>query len=338
MDSIASILDSLKSGTYDDMTNDELYGLVLENRYNVLLPNCLLLLVKIINFEDHGRRRLQDRGFTRVLQREERDMRDLRRNVERRCDEFLRSLRAAETPFQVERGGNGLFTSVGLNRSLLSLRPSTYFSGFHHNLRLSFLNLVTNLNGAYTYQGRDIYDIDRNELARAFRTTACHFEWALAQHVASTRIRVPEEDLAILSGLNSLKINNNPQQTSDAAYQESQIRTAPAPPRGPSSPYPQSSLLTPSRRLTEAITPSLPQTAASSSPPAVSRFGVVSPNRSRQAVSLTQYHYDRTCTECKQTGHSSRSCPKTQCYQCKHFKIEDGFIILHFHYTTIIKG
>ena len=122
METITTMLDSLKSGAYDDITNDELYDLILEKRYNVLFPNCL-----------------------------------------------LHSLRAAGAPFRVEKGGKGLFTSTGLNKSLLPLRPFTHQSGFHYNLRLSFLNLVSVLNGAYTYQGRDTYDIDRNELARAFR-------------------------------------------------------------------------------------------------------------------------------------------------------------------------
>jgi len=60
------MLDSLKSSAYNNMTNDELYNLVLEKRYNVLFPNCLLLLVKIINFEDRGGDRLQDKEFVQL--------------------------------------------------------------------------------------------------------------------------------------------------------------------------------------------------------------------------------------------------------------------------------
>ena len=81
---IKRMLDSVKSGAYDDLTNDELYGLVWEKRYNVLFPNCLLLLVKIIKFEDRGADRLQEKGFAYQRQREERAVRHLRRNVEQR--------------------------------------------------------------------------------------------------------------------------------------------------------------------------------------------------------------------------------------------------------------
>ena len=291
------MLDSLKSGAYDDMTNDELYDLVLEKRYNVLFSNCLLLLVKIINFEDRGGARLQDKRFAQLRQREERDVRDLRRNVEKRCDEFLRSLRAAGAPFQVEKGGKGLFTSADLNKSLLPLGPFTHQSGFHYNLRLSFLKLVHVLNGAYAYQGRDVYNIDRNELARAFRLAAGHLEWALAQHAASTRRRVPEEDLAISSRFNSLTINSSPQKYA-ARPGFSQTRAAPA----PSSAYPQSPPFTPSRRPTQATAPPLSRAAAWSSPPATPRFGVVSPISSQQAASSSQFRSVPTCTECNKPG------------------------------------
>jgi uncharacterized protein YciU (UPF0263 family) len=73
MESITRMWDSIKSGAYNDMTNDELYDLILEKRYHVLFPDCLLLLVKIINFEDRGGDRLQDKGFAQLRQREERD-------------------------------------------------------------------------------------------------------------------------------------------------------------------------------------------------------------------------------------------------------------------------
>ena len=329
------MLDSLKSGAYDDFTNDELYNLVLEKRYNVLFPNCLLLLVKIINFEDRGSVRLQDKGFAELRQREERDVRDLRRNVEKRCDEFLRSLCAAGASFQGEKGEKGLLTSAGLKKSLLPLGPFTHQSGFHYNLRLSFLNLVHGLNGAYTYQGRDVYDVDRNELARAFRLTAGHLEWALAQHAASKRRRVPEEDLAITSQFNSLTMNSSSQQTRYATrLSVSQTRTAPA----LSSVYPQSPPFTPSRRPTAATAPPLWQAAARSSPLAASRFGVMSPIPSPQAVSTSQYRWAPTCTECGQTGHSSRSCPNTECWKCKKPRTADSSVILLFHCTTIIAG
>ncbi|MCJ1360603.1 MAG: hypothetical protein MMC33_010611 [Icmadophila ericetorum] len=191
MESITKILDSLKSGTYDDITSDELYDLVLEKRYNVLFPNCLLLLVKIIDFEDRKGDRLQDKGFAQLRQREELDVRDLRRNVEEICEKFMRSLRTTGASFQVEKGGKGMFTSAGLNKSLLPLGPFAHQFGFQYNLRRSFLKLVQVLNSAYTYQGRDVYNIDRNELAQAFGLAARQLEWALAQHVAGTQRRVP---------------------------------------------------------------------------------------------------------------------------------------------------
>jgi hypothetical protein len=301
---------SLRSGAYDDMTIDELYDLLLGKRYNVLFSNRPLPLVKIINFEDRGGDRLQDKGFAQLCQKEERDVRDLRRNVEKRCDEFLRFLRAAGAPFQVEKGDKGLFTSAGLEKSLLPLQPSMYQSGFHYNLRFSFLKLVRVLNGAYTYLGRDVYDIDRDELARAFRLAAGYLEWALAQHAASRLRQVPEEDLAISNQLNLLMINGSSQQTRDAARPRfSQTRTAPA----LSSAYPQSPPFTPSRRPTMATAPPIPRPAARSSPPAAPRFGGVSPIHLPQAAISSQYRSVLTCTECRQIGHSSR-CLKTQCY------------------------
>jgi hypothetical protein len=222
-----------------------------------------------------------------------------------------------------------------LNKSLLALGPFTHQSGFHYNLRLSFLKLVHVLNGAYTYRGRDVYDVDRNELAQAFRLAACHLEWALAQHSASTRRRVPEEDLAISSGLNLMTINSSPQQTKYAARPGfSQTRTAPA----RSSAHPRSPPLTPSRRPTEATAPPLSCAAAWSSPPAAPRFGVVSPIRSPQAASSSRYRSAPTCTECKQTGHSSPSCPRTKCYRCKYPRTEDGSVMLLFYRTTITVG
>jgi hypothetical protein len=50
------------------MTNDELYDLILDKHYNVLFPNGLLLLVKIINFEARGGDCLQDKRFTCLRQ------------------------------------------------------------------------------------------------------------------------------------------------------------------------------------------------------------------------------------------------------------------------------
>jgi len=310
------MLNSLKSGAYDDMTNDELYDLVLETRYNVLFPSSLLLLVKIINFEDRGSERLQEKGFTKRRQQEERDVRDLRRSVEKRCDDFLRSLRVAGAPFQVEKGGNGLFTLASLNESLLTLKPSTHHSGFHYNLRLSFLKLVHVLNGAYTYQGRNVYDINRNELARAFRLAAGYLEWALAQHAASTRRWVPEEDLAISSRLNSLTINSISQQAKYVA-RPGVLQKGMQPEL--SSTYSQSTPFTPSQRPNTATASPLSWAAARSAPSVTpSHYGVVPPNHSPQATRSFRNRAGPTCTKCKQTGHSFSSCPETQCFQCKY--------------------
>lgn len=316
MGAITSILHSLESGEYNNKTNDELYDLVLRMGYNVVFPNCLLLLVKIIKFEDRGGERLQDRGFTRLRQRKERDVRDLRRNVEKRCDEFLRSLRVAGVPFQVERGGNGLFTSAGLDQRLLHLAPFTNQSGFHCNLRLSFRNLVLGLNGAYTYMGRDVWDIDRNQLAQAFRVAAGILEWALAQHAASTRRRVPEEDLALSSRFNLLTINSSSQQTNYPARPGfSQTRTAPAPAPAPS--YWQSPPFAPSRYPTAPTAPPPSWAAARSFPPAAPRFGFVSPIHSPLVASSSQYRSALICEQCNQTGHDASSCLLTQCYRCE---------------------
>ena len=336
MKSITWMLNSLKSGAYDDMTNDELYNFILENRYNVLFPNCLLILVKIINFEDRGGDRLQDKGFWELRQREDRDVRHLRSTVEKSCKEFLHSLRAAGAPFQVEKGEKGLFASVGLNESLLPLGPFRHQYGLHYNLRLSFLNLVQALNSAYTYLGRDVYDVDRNELARAFRLAAGYLEWALAQHAAST------QRLALSSWFNPMTINSSPQQTKYKARPGfSQTTTVST--QSPA--YPQSPPFTPSPHSTEATVPPLSRAAgwsylpvppvswtagwsyppappvswtAGLYPPAAPRFGVVSPIHLPQPASSYQYRLAPTCTECKQSGHSSPSCPKTQCWLCKY--------------------
>jgi hypothetical protein len=335
MESIKRMLDSLKSGAYDGMTNDELYNLILEKRYNILIPNCLLLLVKIINFEDRGGDRLQEKGFAQLRQREERDVRDLRRSVEKSCDEFLRSFRVAGAPFQVEKGGEGLFTSTGLNQSRLTLTPFNYQSGFHYNLRISALNLVDILNSAYTYKGRGVYDIDRNELARAFKLAAGHLEWALAQHAATMRRQVPEEDLAISSLFNSLKLNNSSQYIEYSARPGiSQTRAEPT----RSSAYPQSPPYNSSRHLTGPTTPYVSQTAGWSFSPAAPRFGVATPIRSPQSASSSQSRSAPTCTACKRTGHSSPSCPNTQCYRCKYPRVEDGSAMPFPYRATITAG
>jgi hypothetical protein len=188
------------------------------------------------------------------------------------------------------------------------------------------------LNGAYTYLGRDVYNIDRDELARAFRLASGYLEWALAQHAASRLRQVPEEGLAISTQLNLLSsqfnllmINGSSQQTRDAARPGfSQTRTAPA----LSSAYPQSPPFTPSRRPTMATAPPIPRPAARSSPPAAPRFGGVSPIHSPQAANSSQYRSAPTCTECRQIGRSSSRCPKTQCYQCKYPRTEDSSVML----------
>jgi hypothetical protein len=280
MELIMSIWDALTSGSYHEMTNDELYHLFLEKRYNSLFSDCLLLLVKIINFEDHGGARLEEKGFAGLRQREERDVRDLKRNVEKRCDEFLRSLRRAGAPFQVERRGKGLFTSAGLRESLVPLGLFSNQSGFHYNLRRGFLILVHTLNSAYTYNGRGVYNIDKYELAHAFTLAASHLERAMAQHVASIQRRVPEEELEISSQLNRLKVNSSPQQTKNATHPRiSHTKKAPI----PSSASLQSPAVTPQRRST----------------------------------SSSQYRPTFTCTGCKKNGHSVKNCPKTQCRICK---------------------
>lgn len=333
---MTGMLDSLKSGTYDDMDNDELYEFVLRKRYNVLFSNLLLLLVKITNFEDRGADRLQEKGFKSLRQQEERDVRDLRRNVEKKCKEFLRSLSAAGVPFQEEKGKKGVLTSAGLNKSIASLAPSTHQSGFHYNLRLSFLNLVHFLNGAYTFRSRGLYDVDRKELTRAFRFAARHLEWALAQHVTSARRRFPEEDLAISSQLSSLTITNGSRETNSLARPRiPQTRMAPAP--APSSAYPQSPPSTPPR-LTSVSSTTLSRVSPRSPPPAAPRLGVLTPAQSPQAARSSQYRSAPPCTNCKQIGHSYSKCPKTECYKCKYSKTEEGYVVLLFYCTTITTG
>lgn len=49
-------------------------------------------------------------------------------------------------------------------------------------------------------------------------------------------------------------------------------------------------------------------------------YGLVSPIRLLQAASSSQYRSAPTYTQCKQAGHSSPSCRKTQCYRCKYPK------------------
>ena len=50
----------------------------------------------------------------------------------------------------MRQGAKGVFTSTDLNKSLLLLGSFTQQSGFHYNLRLSFLNLVCVLTGTHT--------------------------------------------------------------------------------------------------------------------------------------------------------------------------------------------
>lgn len=235
-------------------------------------------------------------------------MRNLRRNVENRCYEFLCSLHPAGAPVHVGKEQKGLFSSAELTKILLPLGPFTHPSGFQHNLRLSYVNLVTVLNGAYTHRGESRFD--RSELTRAFSQAAGYFEWSLAQHAASVLRQVPEEELAISSQLSSLTINSSPQQTQHKARPlSSQARPAPA----PSSAYPQSPSSTPPRRPTLSTAPPL----SASSPPATPQSIIMSPILSPQAASSSQYRSVRTCTNCKQAGHSSPSCPITQCYKCE---------------------
>ena len=309
------MLESVKSGALDGMTNDELWDLISEERLNTIIPNCLLLLLKIINFEDRGAARLRDKGFANLSQREERDVRHLRRNAKERCEELLHSLRAASAPLQVEKGGRGLFASAGSNMSFLPLVPSAQQTGLHYNLRLSLLKLVQTLNGAFTYRGRGDYDADRNELARAFRLAAGHLEWALAQHAASTRTRAPEADLAISSQLSLLTISSSPRQTErEGRPRFSPTRLAPT----PSSAYPQTPPSTPPRRPTSTAATPTSRGALWPSPPAAPQFGVVSPIRSPQVAASPRHGSAPTCTNCKQSGHGSPRCPKTQCYRCRY--------------------
>lgn len=264
MGAITEILGCLHAGTYDDMTNNELYHLFLDRDYNLLLPDCLLVLIKIIRFEDHKSDQLQSKGFERLRQKEQRDVRDLRRNVERRCDEFMHSICAAGAPLQMKRGGQGLLTTASLTKSLSSLGPSSHHSGFHYDLRLTFRKLVQNLNGAFTYKGRDIYTIDRNKLNGAFRDATGYFELALAQHSVSTQSQLLEEDLEISSPFNSLSITGSYQQTSPLTRPESsQTRTGPV----PSSADPRSLAVPPSTRPPEANFPLLSRATVRTSPP-----------------------------------------------------------------------
>jgi hypothetical protein len=225
-----------------------------------------------------------------------------------------------------------LLTSAGFSKSLRPLGPFTHQSGFEYNLRLSFLKLVQVLNGACTYQGRGVYDMDGHELARAFRLASQHLEWALAQHVASKRRRALGEDLAISSMLDLLSLLSSSQQTEYAARPRfSQARMAPA----PSSAYPQSPPFTPSQSPTAAATRLLPRAATRSPSPAASRFGV---SPSPRAASSSRYRSAPFCKKCKETGHSSPSCLMTKCWNCKYPRTEHGAVILLFYFTTITPG
>lgn len=296
------------------MTNDELYHFVLENRYNTIFSDCLLLLDKTINFEAHRGVRLEEKGFPQLRQKEERDVRNLRRGVEKRCDEFLRSLRAAGALFQVERGGKGLFTSAGLGESLKPLRIFSKQSGFHYSLRKVFFNLVCTLNSAYTYKSGGVYDIDKDQLAQAFELAATHLEWAMAKHVASIRRRASEEVLEITSQLNRVKLDSSPQQAKKAD-RPGFLHTKMSPTL-PSASL-QSPPFTPPRRSTQVTTSPFSQATLQSSPPATPRFGARSQIRSPQSSSASQYRSVPICTVCKKTGHSAKNCAKTQCYRCE---------------------
>lgn len=242
---IETILASLISDVYDATTNDEFYDLVMKKRYNVVVSNCLLLVLKIINFEERGGDRLQNKGFPGLRQREERGVRFLRRNVEKDCTEFFRSLCAAGEPFNADKGQTGVFTGAELEERLAPLGPFPHQPGLLYNFRLGIRILVQTLNDACTYQGGLVYKIDKNKLAQAFEIGARYIEWALSQHATDERRTVPEDDLAITSQLNSLTINSGPR------------------------------------------------------------------------CRVTSYRWAPSCTNCEQTGHSFRSCPRIECYRCK---------------------
>jgi hypothetical protein len=303
MELIEELLNSLKSSAHDDLTSDELYNLCLKERYNFIICNCLLVLVKIINFEDRGNDRLQSRGFAKLAQQEKRDVRDLKRNVEKACEALLRSLRAAGVSLQAQRGVKGLYTSADLNNILLPLRPCVRHSGFQYNLRLSVSNMAIALNGAYTYKGRGIYSADRDELARAFRIGASYVEWAMGKHAASTQSRTPPEDLTISSRFNKLTVNSSPQRT--RVMHTTTIL-----------PYTPASVPAKWTRI-EYTEPSSSRTATRSPSLTESRFGLASPARARRSPSTSQYRSASSCTQCNQTGHTFGTCPKTKCFQCK---------------------
>ncbi|KAK4118128.1 hypothetical protein N657DRAFT_440711 [Parathielavia appendiculata] len=140
----------------------------MKKHYNVVVSNCLLLVLKIINFEERGGGRLQNKGFAQLRQREERGVRDLRRNEEKHCTEFLRSLCAAGETCNADKGHTGVFTGAGLTQCLSPLGPFPHRPGLLYDFRLGIRKLVQTLNGACTYQGRGVYEIDKNKLAQAF--------------------------------------------------------------------------------------------------------------------------------------------------------------------------
>jgi hypothetical protein len=295
------------------MTSDELYTFAVQRRYNLVLSNCYLVIATIINFEDHRSRRFQEKGFSNRDQKMERAIRALRRNVEKECEEFLRGLHAGE-PFQVVKGVRGIFTSSSLNKILLYVGPRSHHSGLHYNLRHSFRTLVNMLNGAFTSRGGANYDIDRDELARAFQSGAGFVEWALAQHVASTGGRALEGDLSISAQLGSMTINNSPgrgQYTTRPTI--SQARTAPA----TQTAYAQRAPIA-HTRPSAVPTVSAPSGAHGwSSTPAAPRFGVVSALHSPHAARPTQNRSTRVCEKCGDTSHTVSRCPQSQCYRCK---------------------
>jgi hypothetical protein len=315
-----SILESLRSGAYDDMNNNELYDHILEKGHNFLFSSCHLVLNKINKFESRGAKNLQDKGLKQLHQREERDVRDLRRNVEQGCDEFLRSLGADEAPFHVEEGEKGLFTSDGLTKSLLFLGPFEHHSGLLYNLRLSLRTLVHILNDAYTCQGKNVYKINKYKLAWAFRRAADHLEWALAQHIASTQNGALEEDQEIPSQLDLPAAVISPQGTTGTT-RPGLLHTETAP--NLLSTDPQSPPTTPARRARTPTTPPPLVRAAKTAPsalpvsPAELKVGIVLPIPPSPVASTSRYRRATICTTCKLPWHRPDVCPKTKCFNCK---------------------
>jgi hypothetical protein len=314
MGMIKNMLNILMSDAYKDIADSELYSFIQKRQPNVIFPNCLLLLAKIIDFRDRKSNRMQDLGWLYWRQRDECDIWDLRERVEKLCEEFLLSLHPEPARIQTKEGEPALLTYVGLNKCISSLGPFLFQSKFHYDLRRSFLNFLHYLNSAFRYRAPGDYFVDTDALAHAFEIASLSLEWTLERHEARLTGSTPQEVAAMTSPFQQREKKYGSQSAMSAARPVySQTKTMPVlAPALPLSPPP-----TRSRATNAATAPPSSHSSVWPAPPPLLRMGLLSPDRTPKDTASSGTRAGGFCKKCSVTGHNFRNCPKTDCFQCK---------------------